>query len=262
MDAEHRHELKTNELADWINHFPQFCKKNLSNIIGVTLIIAAVISFFVFKGKKTAANTDQQARTTAAMQKVEQEKLQTFGSIMSGNTETINTLITTAGTLQIEAEKAKEPQHAALAYIKQAEALRADLHYTTEQLDEDLVATQIEQARLAYEKALEKAAGDPTLTAIAQYGLGLCAEEIGDFIKAAEIYSGIINNENFKGTFYPKQAQFRLDIMPDHLEKFEFVAAPEIEIPEGFDINAAEALKSGDIYVEPEKPEENKDGSN
>ncbi len=28
MKAEHRHELKTNELADWIVHFPQWFKEN------------------------------------------------------------------------------------------------------------------------------------------------------------------------------------------------------------------------------------------
>jgi hypothetical protein len=261
MDSEHRHELKTNELADWINHFPEFCKKNLSNIVGAVLIVAAIVSYFGFKAQKTSANTDQQVRTTATIQKLDQEKLQTFGSSMSGNSETINTLITTAGTLQTEAEKAKQPQHAALAYIKQAEALRSDLHYTTDIVDDELITAQIGLAKQAYEKALENAQGNPTLTATAQYGLGLCAEEVGDFVKATEIYYTIVNDENFAGTFFPKQAQYRLDIMGDHLEKFDFVAAPEIVIPEGFDESAAEALKDGGIFIEPEPKEENKDGS-
>jgi len=267
MDAEHRHELKTNELADWINHFPEFCKKNYRRIIGVALIIAAIVSHFAIRAHKTNSTTAQQARTTAAIQKLDQEKLMTFGSIMSGNTESTNAIINTAEVLQTEAEKAKEPQHAALAYIKQAEALRADLHYTNEQVDEELIATQIEQARLAYEKALENADGNAALIGSAQYGLGLCAEEIGDFVKATEIYTGIVNNESLNGTFFPKQAQYRLNVMPDHLEKFDFVAGaqpePETILPEGFDENAAEALKRGDIYIEPEKPEEeNKDESN
>ena len=61
MDSEHRHELKTNELAEWIEHFPQFCKKNGSTIIGAILIICAILSYFVFKGKSQQAGQEQHA---------------------------------------------------------------------------------------------------------------------------------------------------------------------------------------------------------
>ena len=43
MKSEHRHELKTNELADWIAHVPDFVRNNLRTIIGVSLIIIAIL---------------------------------------------------------------------------------------------------------------------------------------------------------------------------------------------------------------------------
>ena len=103
----------------------------------------------------------------------------------------------------------------------------------------------------SYEKALEQAEGNNTLTAMATYGLALCEEEIGDFAKATEMLTAIVNNKDFKGTVVPAQAQFRLDVMADHEKQFTFVVAPkpELVIPKGFDRSAAEAMDRGDIYM-------------
>ena len=35
MKAEHRHELKTNELVEWLTNLPQWANENLTTIIGV-----------------------------------------------------------------------------------------------------------------------------------------------------------------------------------------------------------------------------------
>ena len=55
MDAEHRHELKTNELADWIGHAPQYLRENARMIIGVALIIIAIVTWPMFKRMRTKA---------------------------------------------------------------------------------------------------------------------------------------------------------------------------------------------------------------
>ncbi len=39
MKAEHRHELKTNELADWLGNLPQWSKDNIVSIIAVAIAI-------------------------------------------------------------------------------------------------------------------------------------------------------------------------------------------------------------------------------
>jgi hypothetical protein len=38
MDSQHRHELKTNELAEGLKHLPGLLKDNANTIIGIILI--------------------------------------------------------------------------------------------------------------------------------------------------------------------------------------------------------------------------------
>lgn len=252
MDSEHRHELKTNELAAWIEHFPGFCKKNGSQIIGALLIIAAIISYFVFKSSSKQSGLKQQAETTSQIQMVKNNKVEVYMGVISSAPIESTGFEATAKALENAAEEAKEPHFAALALIKRGEALRSELHYTAGKVEQGTIASQIAIAKEAYTKALEKAKGNNTLSAMATFGLGLCEEEIGDFEKAAEVYSGIVNNADFKGTIFPTQAQYRLDIMSDHEKQFTFIAAPTpvINIPAGFDKSAAEALEKGQIYME------------
>jgi len=251
MDAEHRHELKTNELAEWIAHFPEFLKKNRSQIIGVVLIIAAVISYFGYKNRNLKVANEQQAETTNQMQMIEKSKVDVLKSAMAGDVIESTGFADSASALEVAAEKAKQPLHAALALIKRGEALRAELHYASDDPDKDLIASNIKLAKEAYDQALIKAKGNATLTAMATYGLGLCAEETDEFAKAAEIFKGIAANEAFKGTIFPAQAQLRLDVMEDHKKQFTFVAAPIVVPIPGFDKAAMDAKERGDIYFAP-----------
>ena len=141
-----------------------------------------------------------------------------------------NQLLMAASSLEIAAKEAKNPLQAALALIKQGEALRAELHYNVDDLEMEVVKSQIAQAEKAYENAIDKAKGEkgaPPFIAMARFGLGLCAEEVGDFAKAREIYESIATNSELEGTVFPVQAQFRLEIMEDTRGKFVFVKAPE-----------------------------------
>ena len=49
MKSEHRHELKTNELAEWLNNFPQWAKQNYRTIIYVTVVVVAIIAAYFWK---------------------------------------------------------------------------------------------------------------------------------------------------------------------------------------------------------------------
>jgi len=252
MDSEHRHELKANEFEDFIKNFPEFCKKNGSTIIGVILIIAAIVSYFGFKNKKQKDNLASQVATTSQISGVYQNKLASL-SKPSGEESLAETgFAVLAENLKDSAEKAKSPHQAALMLIKSGEALRSELHYGSGDVDQAKINTNIEMAKATYEEALEKAEGNSTLTAMATYGLALCEEEAGNFEKASEILKGIASNEAYKGTTFPAQAQMRLEVMGDHEKTFKFVKA-EIKAPKGFDEDAKEALKRGDIYIEPKK---------
>ena len=251
MDAEHRHELKTNELAEWIAHFPEFLKKNRNQIIFVIVIIIAVIGFLGYKNRNLKVKDQQQAEATNQMQMIEKSKVDVLKSAMAGNVIESAGFADSASALEVAAEKTKHPLHAALALIKRGEALRAELHYAGDDPDKDLIASNIKLAKEAYDQALIEAKGNATLTAMATYGLGLCDEEIGDFTKAAEIFKGIATNEAFKGTIFPAQAQLRLDVMEDHKKQFTFVAAPIVAPIPGFDKATMEAKERGDIYFAP-----------
>jgi len=250
MDSEHRHELKTNELAQWLSHFPGFLKENSLRIIGILLIAAAVFSYFFYNAKKISTVNLAEAQNTLLMQQVSRNKSEAV-NLDSEAAPLENAFALSADKLQIAADAGEEPGHAvALMLIKKGESLRAELHYSTSQLDDQIITGQIERATQAYEEALQKAKGNASLTAMATFGLGLCAEEVGDFEKAAQIYTDIAQNTEFEGTLFPAQAQFRLDILEDNKETFVFTAAAKVKIPEGVDASLEEAIKSGQIYIE------------
>ena len=229
MDPEHRHELKTNELADWIVHLPDFLRRNWAQIVGLALIIVALLVVPVFKQKRHNAAQARQAETTQLIQAISQGKTMAIRNQGTGVLDVQSQLLVTANSLEAAANKAKNPYSGALALIKRAEALRADLHYQSDSIEDSTIKAQISQARKAYERALEKSQGNNMLTGMARIGLGLCAEEVGNFDEAGRIYQEIVSDADFAGTIFPAQAQLRLERMDDNRSKFVFVSAPEPE---------------------------------
>ncbi len=256
MDAEHRHELKTNELADWIGHFPDFCRKNAKTIIGVGLIIAAVAVYFYSRGVRTKAQFEQEAQAVSLIERLNYSKLMTIRS-QAEKTPVGDSIQLIADSLKMAAAEAKSPHVAALLLIKQGDGLRADLHYRAEEVDPDVVENTITQARTAYEKALVQAQGNNTLAAMANFGLGMCAEEIGDYTKAEIIYNSIIADTSFEGTVLPRQAQDRLDNLQDNKMQFVFAAAA---LPKPEDIKI-ESPTPRPVLPDAPKPDPGKTGT-
>jgi len=255
MDPEHRHELKTNELADWIAHLPGFLRRNWVQVVGAALIIIGLLVVPVLKRARHNAALNRQTETTQLIQRIAQEKATVVRNQSTGILEIQSQLLVVANSLEAAADKAKNPYSAALALIKRGEALRADLHYQSSGVERSTVVAQINQAKKAYELAIEKAQGNNTLTGMARIGLGLCAEEVGNFDRAKEIYEEIASNADFAGTVFPAQAQFRLEVMDDSREKFVFVAAPEPEPPTvEFEIPPGLGLDSDDELIGPVMP--------
>ncbi len=65
------------------------------------------------------------------------------------------------------------------------------------------------------------------MRAAAEFGLGICEEELGNFEGARKIYDEIVNNEAFDGTVNIKQAQLRLDMMADYKASVVFMPKPK-----------------------------------
>jgi len=60
MKSEHRHELKTNELAEWLGNLPQWTKENLTIIIVVLAVVVAASAFYVrYRYSKSAVVEEQ-----------------------------------------------------------------------------------------------------------------------------------------------------------------------------------------------------------
>jgi len=233
MKSEHRHELQTNELASFIGQLPEYLKKNSRTILAVVLIIAGIISWPMLNKKKKVSRTKEQIEATELITKLEQAKRQ---SSTAGPTDFSGTFLVSASSLERVADQAKNGSTKALALIKRGEAFRTDLHYKSEAVEKEVIANHIKQARSAYEKATAAAKGNNTLVAMAKFGLGLCAEEVGEYDKATEIYESIAANADFAGTVFPVRAEHRIAIMGDHSDKFIFAKAPEPAESVEFDI--------------------------
>lgn len=97
---------------------------------------------------------------------------------------------------------------------------------------------------------------------MAQFGLALCSEELGQTDQAAEVYGQIVAEESYKATVLPKQAQARLDALDDNIETFNFAEVPvaiENLVPEPIDSSMAvtpeETTETGTELSAEEVPE-------
>jgi predicted negative regulator of RcsB-dependent stress response len=223
MDAEHRHELKSNELAGFLDQLPDFFRKYSNQILGVCLILIALVVIPVYKRMRQQTTLADQAAVVSKIQTARESV-----SIASQDTQNANpgSLLSAAATdLKDAAETTKYANLAALALLEEAELLRAELHIRKD-VSADTISANLSRAKIACEQALEKAQ-TPTLKGLAELGLGLCAEEGGQYDQARAIYTKIIQTTEYDGTAVIEQAQRRLDSLDDNAVKVTFVKAPE-----------------------------------
>jgi hypothetical protein len=154
--------------------------------------------------------------------------LEKFKALRSGSgpQEASLGLLETATSLEDTAQRCPDGALAALALIKEGEALRAELHYRSASLAPEGLQQQLDRARACYEQALDRAGRNMTLVAMAKLGLGLCAEELEDFERAGQLYTELAMGPEFAGTVFPALAKERLELMPEYKEKVHFAEAP------------------------------------
>ncbi|MHC4842759.1 MAG: tetratricopeptide repeat protein, partial [Planctomycetota bacterium] len=248
MKSQHRHELKTNVLAEWLVNFPHWFKENLNMVIyvAVGLVIIAVVSgyFWYIRNVQVVVQMTEFTNTVLG---VDQLKMRVINDQIRGS-DSSYVLLDSANQLEMMAQNAREDGMAALGFIKNAELIRTELHYRSRVVDKAAEKRQINNAKKRYSQAIVKSASIPSLKASAQYGLGLCEEELGNFDEARKIYDEITNTEEFEGTTAAYQAKQRLEQMENYLEPVAFqprplapepiipeVTTPDIDIP-GLDI--------------------------
>ncbi len=225
MKSDHRHELKTNELAEWLGNLPQWTKENLTTIVLVAILIAAVAAFYIWKVySKNVLQVREQTQFTNLLNQLSGSRMQVLEAQAQGRDLSF-LLLQPAKRLETFAQSTNNDRMAALALIKRADALRAELHYGT--VDEQYLISQTNLAKASYTEALEKSSTDPSLAAAAKFGLGLCAEELGNFEQARQIYQDIAANPDFECTVAVVQAKRRLETMADYEQKVVFRPAPK-----------------------------------
>ena len=223
MKADHRHELKTNELAEWLSHLPQWTKENLSTIIMVCVVIIAGLGIYSWRVYNVnVVRVREHAEFTTLINQLAAAKMQ----ILQGQgRDSSFMLLQPAKGLETFAQSTKNDRMAALALIKRAEALRAEVHYGN--VEEQYFTTQTNEAKNSYSEALQRCPDEFSLAAAATFGLGLCEEELGNFEQARQIYQDIVANPDFEPTVAVVQAKHRLATMSDYQQEIVFGPAPK-----------------------------------
>jgi hypothetical protein len=229
MDAEHRHELKSNELAEWIERIPGMIKDNLNVVIGVALILIGLVTWPLLSRMAREKDIAQMTEVTNSIQMLEME---TIGAVMQNaedpqaRQQALSMLLVNAESLLEKADDLDNPNLAAMARIKAAQAIRTELQLRRQEVSAETVDAQIAKARQAYETAYE-IAGTPQIKGQARLGLGLCAEEVGQAEQAAKIYRDMLADEQYQATVIPVIVQNRLEAMKDKTDNVYFAPAPE-----------------------------------
>jgi len=226
MKAEHRHELKSNELADWLANFPRWFKENLKTIIYVAVVAILVIAVAGYKWySKNIRLVRQHRNLTKLISDIPRIKAQIIQSQNQG-TDYSYLLIRTADELKTLAGNVKGDEMAAMALTERAEILRAELHYRSVAASPKETKRQLNQAKKAYNDAIKEAGSIPALKAKATFGLGLCEEELGNFDEARKIYKDLTENSELKGTAAVQMANVRLQTMQNYRQKVVFQPRP------------------------------------
>jgi predicted negative regulator of RcsB-dependent stress response len=230
MKSDHRHELKTNELADWLSHLPEWTKENLITIVIVAAAVVAAAAIYGWRlYSKDVVQVQEQTEFTTLINQVSSGKMQILQGQQSQGRDWSFVLLQPANNLQNFAQKTKHKQMAALALIKRAEALRAELHYGN--VEEQYLINQTNLAKASYAEALDKCPTNPSLAATAKFGMGLCEEELGNFEQARQIFQDIAGNSDFESTLARIRAKRRLETMADYQQKIVFKPAPKPPTP-------------------------------
>ena len=147
MKSERRHELATNELADWVVHFPQWFKENITTIIATSIIVVGLIVYTVFfYNRQSRVKEQKEAMATAMLDQLDWQRETILQGRIQGAAIS-DVFLNTAGNLGDVALETENPVLAALAMVKRAETLRTELHYRPRAADSEIQKQQLEQAK-------------------------------------------------------------------------------------------------------------------
>jgi predicted negative regulator of RcsB-dependent stress response len=226
MKSQRRHELSTNELADWMANIPEWWEQN-GRIVMYTVaavILAAAVWYFT-TSRAAAARSQEAQKLSELLYTMETFKYQMAKS-PEARSELSNQMILLSTQLKSFADSASNPNAAAFALIKSAEAIRTASHYSPGSVDPEAEAGYLKSAQETCLKAIEKIKDNSSLLASARLQLGLCQESLGQFDEARKTYNGIVGSAQFQGDAAVAKAQLRLAVMDEFASPVSLAPAP------------------------------------
>jgi tetratricopeptide (TPR) repeat protein len=250
MRAEHRHELKTNELAQWLFNLPDWAQKNLRMIIYITIGIVLVLgAFFYQRYQKTVVENREQVAVTGLIAQIPAQEAQIAQAANQG-TDNSYTLLQLASELKNYAQNSSKDEIKAFALIKEAQILRTELQFRQGSVTKQDIESQVNKAKDDYTEALTylKKTPNSSLEALARFGLGLCEEDMGNFEQAKTIYKEMVQDPQLDGTTAVAAAKYRLETMDSYINtKIAFKSAPPMPV------TAAPAIPSQELPYGPRR---------
>lgn len=226
MKSEHRHELKTNELVEWLSNLPGWARRNRNTIIYLSVLVIVVVGLYVWKYySENVIKVGQQQRLTQMILGIKQAEGAVLQARRQGQDLSYR-LLDPADKLQTFARSTEDDEMAALALLKRGQALYIELIYRVGSVSDSDKQAALSRAVESYRRAIERSPEDPTLTGLARFGIGLCKLEIGDFEKARKHFTQITENPEMKHTTAYRMAKLRLATMDDSARKITFSSAP------------------------------------
>jgi len=231
MKSKHRHELKENELLEWLQHFPEWFGGHYRVVLYVVLVVAVVAGVAFSQWYKiNVTGPAEQIEFSSMVNNIYGKKLQVLRALQEGQDYSY-VLIQQAESIGRFVGKS-ESNRSALALINRADILRAELHYRLSRVSVSDISEQIGRAKNNYSRALDVLSaceGQAELVGKARLGLGLCEEELGNFDKAMVIYQEISSDKGLQDTMSAVEAGRRAEFMTENTEKVEFAAAEASE---------------------------------
>jgi len=226
MKSDDRHKLKTNELADSLGDVPAFLREYGSRI-GIIAILALVVVFGLWQWVANARVRKQEQinnlqtimvqREKSQKQAIEQARLQADDKNAEQPIDTSTDVNGSELAMQLSqlAAKTSDASVGMMAMLQEAQAIWSQMFFSARPLSDEEKENLCAQAEKVYQQLQSKYARQPVAVASAQIGLGLIAENRGQWDQAGQIYQKIIADDTLTGTVFPRQAQSRLDIIDD-----------------------------------------------
>lgn len=232
MKADERHKLKSNELVESIKELPEFIHEYGSRILTVAIIVLVV---GVGLWQWLSYRDSQQIETIENLQNImmQQSRMQSAaaqrGMVAGGQKNDLMAMesYNVSGLAGALGELASENTNTAIgmmALLQQGEAIRSTLYYSDHDMSGEEKEQLYKQAEQIYQNLIRLYPQEAVAMGTGRLGLGLLAEERGNWDQAKKTYESIVKEQDnrFAGTIFAQQARIRLALIDDIKEPIEF----------------------------------------